>query len=300
MSGMVFNIEKFAAHDGPGIRTVVFLKGCPLRCLWCHSPESQHPDREIQYRRELCVSCGQCITPCDKHCHQLVDGRHVFDRQNCSGCGRCVAQCVIGSLSLVGTEMTALEVIDVVLQDKMFYDESGGGMTISGGEPLFQAEFTLELLKHAALQGISSCVETCGFGDYAGLKSWLPYMDYFLFDYKAADPILHKKLTGVDNHLILRNLKKLNADGAKIILRCPLIPGVNDSQEHLLSIARLADRLENVREIHLEPYNPLAAGSYECLGIEAPLQLTGFPSDGIVELWRKTISTATEKTVIRP
>ena len=300
MRGMVFNIENFATHDGPGIRTVVFLKGCPLRCIWCHSPESQQSFGEILFQQELCSSCGLCISACPNDCHQLVDGRHVFDRANCSGCGECATQCITNALRMTGSEMTVQEVMKEVLKDKMFYDESGGGMTVSGGEPLFQADFTLELLKEASLQGISSCVETCGFGDYACLESWLPYTEFFLFDYKVTDSRLHKELTGVDNRIILSNLEKLNMGGAKIILRCPLIPGVNDGQEHLQGIARIAERLENVVEINIEPYNPLATGSYESLGQKPPLSLDCFPENDTVENWRKIIGQFTCKPVKLP
>ena len=299
-TGMVFNIESFAVHDGPGIRTVVFLKGCPLHCRWCHSPESQSRNREILFRREACNSCGQCMKFCPNNCHQFIGGTHIFDRKSCSGCGRCVEQCASGALTWTGTAMTAQQLINEVLKDKMFFDESGGGMTISGGEPLFQADFTLELLKLAAQQGISSCVETCGYGDYAWLKSWLPYTDIFLFDYKVTNPGLHKELTGIDNRLILENMEKLNAAGAEIILRCPLVPGVNDDEDHLHAIARIAGRLENVMEINLEPYNPLAAERYERLGFKLSLTLDSFPAEETVKLWQKTISSATDKPVKIP
>ena len=146
-NGMVFNIENFATHDGPGIRTVVFLKGCPLHCRWCHSPESQSRNREILFRREACNSCGQCIKVCPNNCHQFVGNMHIFDRKACSGCGRCAEQCVSEALSRVGTVMTAQQLINEVLKDKMFFDESGGGMTISGGEPLFQADFYPRIVK---------------------------------------------------------------------------------------------------------------------------------------------------------
>lgn len=297
MTGMVFNIETFATHDGPGIRTVVFLKGCPLRCRWCHSPESQSRNCEILFRREACILCGQCAEICPNKCHRLIGGIHVFNRKSCSSCGQCAGQCLSEALSRVGTAMPAQQVINAVAKDKMFHDESGGGMTISGGEPLFQADFTLELLKLASRRGISSCVETCGHGDYSQLKSWLPYTDIFLFDYKVTDPRLHKGLTGVDNRLILENLEKLNAAGAKIILRCPLVQGVNDGENHLRAIGRIADRLENVLEINIEPYNPLTVEKYDRLGIKRPLALDGFPAKWMEKLWLRTIDSATVKPV---
>lgn len=299
-TGMIFNIENFAVHDGPGIRTVVFLKGCPLHCRWCHSPESQSSNSEILFSRGACNLCGQCIKVCQDNCHQISNSMHIFDREACSDCGQCVKQCISGALSRVGTVMTAQQVINEVFKDKMFFDESGGGMTISGGEPLFQAGFTLELLKLASQRGISSCVETCGSGEYAHLKSWLPYTDIFLFDYKITNPRLHKKLTGVDNRLILENLEKLNAAGAKIILRCPLLPGVNDDEDHLRAIARTANHLENVLGIDIEPYNPLAAEKYEHLGVKLSLELDSFPPEETVRLWQRTINSITDKPVTIP
>lgn len=295
VTGMVSQIETFSVHDGPGIRSVVFLKGCPLRCRWCHSPETRLPVREILFRKEKCVLCGACSAVCPRDCRKISGGRHVFDRSGCIGCGLCAERCPANALRITGKEMTVRQVLDAISGYKMFYDESGGGMTISGGEPLFQPEFTGALLKEAARRGISGCVETCGHGDYADLKLWIPYTKKFLYDYKATDPERHRELTGVDNRTILANLKRLNDAGADITLRCPLIPGVNDSPDHLLGIARTADRLKNIRAVDLEPGNPLTAGKYEQLGLAPPADCI-CPAE-TVEFWRAAVAAHTGKPV---
>lgn len=258
-SALIFDIEKFAVHDGPGIRTVVFMKGCPLHCIWCHNPESQSFEPEILFDAKKCIGCGWCISACPRHCHHFENGIHSFDRKNCAGCGKCTERCFAGSLELVGKRMTVPQVLAEVMKDKPFYDNSGGGMTLSGGEPLAHFEFTAALLRDAKANGLHTAIETSGFAPWEKIRALCPFVDLWLWDVKAS-PDTHEKLTGVPSSIILDNLRHLDETGAKIILRCPMIPGINDGQAELLRIAELANTLHGVRQIDLEPYHPLGEG----------------------------------------
>lgn len=265
MNGTIFNIQKFCVNDGPGIRTTVFLKGCPLRCAWCHNPESQVADSEIMFYEDKCVSCGRCVSLCKMGCHTLQNGVHMFDRGNCSRCFKCV-EIGCGALEKAGQSISSEEVIDEVLKDKIFYDNSGGGITLSGGEPLFQIDFALDLLKMAKELGLHTVIETCGFTSEKNMKKAAEYVDLFLFDYKETDSRLHKEFTGVDNSVILKNLELLDSLKKKIILRCPVIPGYNDRQEHFKGICSVANRFDSILHIELEPYHSFGEGKYSSLG----------------------------------
>ena len=290
ISGTVLDFEHFAIHDGPGIRIVVFLKGCPLRCIWCHTPESQHREQELLFYEDRCIGCGCC--------------GNVFDKLPLASPSQeqldAVSRCPVRAVSVAGKEMTVDAVAAELEKEIMFFNESVGGLTISGGEPLFQFEFTLELAKRAKELGTGCCIETCGYGKFEHLKQLMPYTDIFLYDYKATAPELHRKLTGVDNSLILENLRKLNASGAKIILRCPLVPGVNDQEEHLCAIAAIANELEHVEAIHIEPFHPMARGKYQALKRSCPGIPEEFPSADTIEHWKAVISAHTGKQVLIP
>ena len=299
MVGTIFNIQKFSINDGPGIRTTVFLKGCPLSCLWCHNPESKLTKREIMYDEKKCIGCARCATVCKNGAHSFDGGVHAYLRADCSACGECTAECVAEAVSVVGEEKTASEVIAEVMKDKMFYDTSGGGLTVSGGEPMMQFDFTYELLRLAKESGLHTCIETCGYAKRENYEKILPLVDIFLFDYKETSPERHKEYTGVTNDLILENLRFIDEMGAKTVLRCPIIPTLNDREEHFLGIAKTASSLKNIIEINVEPYHPLGSGKSEMLGKDYVLKELTFPEEKTVDEWIEKISAATAVTVKR-
>lgn len=293
MNGNVFNIQRFCTGDGPGIRTTVFLKGCPLSCIWCHNPESQRMSPEIMFDEGKCISCKKCSTACSLH--RFKGESHVYDRSECRVCGKCAELCYVGALEVCGSSMSVDDVIRQVTRDRIFYKNSGGGLTISGGEPMAQFEFTKALLEAAKKENLHTCIETCGFASFAKYRNIAPFTDIFLFDWKLTDPILHEKYTGVSNALIKENLIMLDSIGSKTILRCPIIPSVNDRKEHLIGIAELANSLKNVIAIDIEPYHPLGSGKADKLGREYPLANIGIPSQNDIDGW---ISYIAERTAV--
>lgn len=264
MKGLVFDIQRYSIHDGPGIRTVVFLKGCPLRCQWCSNPESQKGAVELEFRSGLCEHYGLCIPACPKgaiHPNPLAAPEEKIDFLRCDLCGECVRACPTGALHLIGQEYTAEEILQQVLKDEVFYRRSSGGVTLSGGEPFFQPDFSLELFRLCYERGIHTAVETTGHVEWSVLEKSLPVTDLYLYDIKHLDDQIHRQYTGVSNKVILANLNRFVESGANIILRVPLIPGFNLDEEHLQVVGELASRLE-IEEIHLMPFHQFGRDKY--------------------------------------
>lgn len=262
----IFDIQRSSLHDGPGIRTTVFLKGCPLHCAWCHNPESQQTGRQLKCVFKKCVSCGRCADVCDHDVHTFVSGKHVIQFEHCTVCGKCVQTCPTGALQIVGYKEKVTDIVQLALRDRKFYLSTGGGITLSGGEPFLQEENTVALLREAKKEGLHTCVETSGFAKWELIRDASTYIDIFLFDYKLTDPELHRQYIGVDNRLILQNLRNLCESGSSIILRCPIIPGVNDNDSHLQAITDLSNQYDAIREVNIMPYHDTAVSKIPQIG----------------------------------
>ncbi len=257
--GMIFNIQKFCIHDGNGIRTCVFLKGCPLKCIWCHNPESLEKSPTLSFNSHNCSLCGKCLADCSAR--TIENGNLKIEREKCTKCGKCIKNCLNDANEIIGKEMTADEVFYEVMKDKMFYETSGGGITITGGEPSYQEDFTLELLTLSKNAGISCALETCGIGSSEFYKKCADLGTTFLYDIKCIKSVRHKNLTGVDNSHILSNLQYLMDRNADIILRLPMIPDCNDSDEDIALLSAFLNKNKGYyRYAELMPYHSLGTG----------------------------------------
>jgi len=259
--GILFDIQRYALHDGPGIRTTVFLKGCPLRCLWCHNPEGQRNGPELVVRPERCLSdCRACLAVCPSKAVRKRDGLCRVDAEACRSCGACAEACPSEALEMAGRRVSAADAVAEAARDAVFFDESGGGVTFSGGEPLAQPEFLAEMLELCRGRGIHAAVDTCGFVPPDVLMRIRPLADLFLFDLKVMDSARHARLTGAPNALILENLRRLARSGARIVVRVPLIPGVNDDEENIVRTAEFLRSLDAPPPLRLLPYHRLGRG----------------------------------------
>lgn len=285
--GKVFHIQRCSLHDGPGVRTVVFLKGCPLRCIWCHNPEGLSFRQEILFHPDRCIGCMDCAAVCPAHCHSRVQALHAFDRTDCTACGACAAACCSGALSLAGKEMTPEAVLEQVLRDRAYYGQTGG-LTLSGGEPFAQPEFALRLLQLAKDAGLHTAVETCGYAPAEVIRQAAACTDLFLYDCKATDPAMHKALCGVSNETILSNLALLDTLEAAVILRCPIVPGQNDTHDHISGIAATALAHSCITQVHLEPYHSLGKSKAAQLGTDTIFD-TAPPTQESMTRYRSTV-----------
>lgn len=269
MKAKIFDIKRFAVHDGDGIRTTVFFKGCPLKCVWCHNPEGIGFKPQLAYYKNKCISCGECVKICLQKTHSIENGRHIFDRNKCILCGECEKVCLGGALKFYGKEMTTDELIPLLLEDKDFYHTSGGGVTLSGGECLTQADCCAELLQKLKSENINTAVDTCGFVPKENIDKVMPYTDVFLYDVKAIDEDVHIRCTGYTNKCILDNLKYIDKCGKSIEIRMPYVPGYNDDQVEKTAV--FLSKLKNITKIRILSYHDYAGSKYASLDMENTL-----------------------------
>ncbi|MBQ4542543.1 MAG: glycyl-radical enzyme activating protein [Clostridia bacterium] len=269
MKARIFEIKRFAVHDGDGIRTTVFFKGCPLKCVWCHNPESIDFKPQLAMYKNKCTLCGSCVKSCPLDAHTISKTDHKLDREKCIACGMCEEACFNDALKFYGMEMSVSELMPILLEDRDFYENSGGGVTLSGGECLMQPEFCEELLKSLKSEGIHTAVDTCGFVSKEALDKVMPYTDIFLYDLKAFDENVHIKCTGQSNKVILENLKYLDGCGKKIEIRIPYVPGFNNDQ--IEKMAKYLKGLKNVTKVRVLPYHNYAGSKYAALNIKNTL-----------------------------
>jgi pyruvate formate lyase activating enzyme len=281
MYGMVLNIQRFSVHDGPGIRTLVFMKGCPLRCLWCSNPESQKADVQLRIVQSRCVGCGKCLEVCpSKAIRRSEEGVVTTDRKLCTDCGKCVDACLYEVRAIAGKCTTVEELLKEVEKDKEFYANSGGGVTVSGGEPTLQYTFVRAFLKRCQERWLHTAIETCGYAPWKRLEALLEYVDFLLYDIKHMDPLVHKRITGVSNRLVLKNLERIASREGEMptVVRIPVIPGLNDSEANIAATAKFVSDLGTIRGLELLPYHRLGMSRYEEFGMIYKLRQIASPS----------------------
>lgn len=294
--GSILEIKRFAVHDGDGIRTTLFLKGCPLACRWCHNPEGIAVKAELAYFAHKCIGCGECAV-CKNGAHAWTDDGHIFLRENCTGCGKCEKACLGDALKLYGKRISAQEAAELLADDCIFFNASGGGVTLSGGEPLMQSEFCAEVFRILKEKDIHTALDTCGYAPKSALEEVLPYTDKVLFDIKAAKEATHLKYTGKSNALILENLKVIDEAGVPIEVRIPLIPGANDGE--MEEIAQLLSCCRNITAVRILPYHGYTEAKYEALDKTYAGKNFTAPDDAMIKAAAETLQKA-GLTVILP
>lgn len=296
MHANIYNIQRFSLHDGGGIRTIVFFKGCPLRCAWCSNPESQRSAPELMYNQRLCLRCGTCVLTCPEHALALGEQGVLINRQQCAGMGHCAEVCPANALHQMGKQMDVNEIIDLALVDKPYYDNSAGGVTLSGGEPLAQAEAALHILTELNLHAVHTAVETSAFVDADTLRKAVPCVSQFIVDFKLADPEKHRRYTGVDNAPILENVRLLHGWGASIVLRLPLIPGINMNEEHYDGVCALINEL-GLPNVEVLPFHQYGRGKYAELGRDYACADINPPARAAMQQAKEYISARTKASV---
>lgn len=275
----LMDVKRFAVHDGPGIRTTLFLKGCSLKCIWCHNPEGISLEPQMAYYQHKCIGCGECTRVCKTSAQIMVMGKeHLYERLKCVHCGACETVCLGEAMKLFGHRITVEEAMKTVLEDSIFYSASGGGVTVSGGEPLLHADFIQILFQELKKKNIHTAVDTCGNVPWAYFEMVLPFVDLFLYDIKHIDTKVHKTLTGAGNELILDNLKRLSASANHIEIRMPFVPGCNDDDDTIHRIGELLKTLF-IDRMKLLPYHSMARTKYQALGMEDTMPRVESPTD---------------------
>ena len=286
--GVIFNIQKFSLHDGPGTRSIVFFKGCPMSCLWCSNPESQKVKPQIMYNKSLCISCKQCENICERDAIKI--GRNkIIDDSKCESCLKCAENCLTEALEVVGKTVTVSDVIEELKKDSIHYRRSGGGITLSGGETLLQPDFAVELLKECKSYGWHTAIETAMYVDSTAVKKVIPYIDLVMVDIKHMDSKIHEKFTGVPNEKILQNIKIADNIAKEMIIRVPVIEGFNSSEENIKAIAEFAKELKTVKQIDLLPYHNYGENKYEAIGEEYALKGLKSPTEEKMNCYKEIV-----------
>ncbi len=282
-TGILLETKRFAIHDGPGIRTTFFLKGCFLKCIWCHNPESISGSPQLAFYRHKCINCRECAAVCPQHAHSFSGDVHFFDAALCNSCGSCETVCMGKALKLYGKRMSVEEALQIALEDRDFYLDSNGGVTVSGGEPLFQPEFTLAFLAALKENGIHTALDTCCFAPCGNLQKTLPLTDLYLVDFKHADSAMHRKLTGQPNELIKENLQMLSRQGAMIEIRIPFVPGCNDSDSNMENTGKFLSSLDGITCVKLLPYHDFARAKYVSTGLQDTMPVVESPGENQIQ-----------------